>query len=756
MKNKLPFLIIVFLSLSIVQNVYSTSQFTKFLDNPVLSPNAIGWNSRGVTSPFILRTANEYRMYYAGNDGFRTYIGLALSSDGINWTNYVNNPIFPQTESENNAEAPSIIYNGSMYTMWYQNFIKRPNSIETSIYRAVSSDGINWKNEPEGAVIKPESGWGASGVNNPVVIFSNNIYRMWLTSAETGHWSIGYAESNDGINWILNPNNPVITANQPWEGIDADGPSVIQNGSNFELFFHGGGDISYAYSIDGHNWIKPPEMNPVITRSGFDWDGMTSPNVLMLSNGTRALWYSGRNSNSSPYWQIGLATDGPWPTATPIPTESPTPTPTSTPTPTPTPIPTPTIPPVTKAVIIPGLGASMNSEAIQSCSDTNPDAWQSWYPTDQTYKTLKNTLTKYGYKVAFFYFDWRKSPQTIALELRQFLNSNLMKNEKVHVVAHSMGGLVARSYIETEKEKNRISTLVTVGTPHEGTVLAYPAWSAGNIWGDLTWRLAGTLTLHYCRLAHPEMNARQIIQTYFPATQTLLPTFNYLRKLPSLSFIDVNTMNARNSLLPTPFAAPFYGTNVITFSGTGHKTLDKLDVRNPFYLDNKSGNWLDGRPFTRRYTSKGDGTILISSSSLEDAPSYVLNGDHAEIISSRTAVKEIVEKVNNSTVNVQFADSTKLHTILILTTDTATVDTNLPADYVWKNKDTLIFFNPKKGKYQTKVGTKKTNTRIHATVLSDTDDETEQIQEITLDTKGTFQTTLDYTSPTLFGALIPK
>lgn len=46
----------------------------------------------------------------------------------------------------------------------------------------------------------------------------------------------------------------------------------------------------------------------------------------------------------------------------------------------------------------------------------------------------------------------------------------------VNVVAHSMGGLVTRYYVRGRRQESRISTLVTLGTPHHGSDLASYAY----------------------------------------------------------------------------------------------------------------------------------------------------------------------------------------------------------------------------------------------------------------------------------------
>ncbi len=45
--------------------------------------------------------------------------------------------------------------------------------------------------------------------------------------------------------------------------------------------------------------------------------------------------------------------------------------------------------------------------------------------------------------------------------------------ERVHVIGHSMGGLVARYFVQRMGGDSRVHTLVTLGTPHEGTAPAH-------------------------------------------------------------------------------------------------------------------------------------------------------------------------------------------------------------------------------------------------------------------------------------------
>ncbi|MGZ4594426.1 MAG: esterase/lipase family protein [Actinomycetes bacterium] len=45
--------------------------------------------------------------------------------------------------------------------------------------------------------------------------------------------------------------------------------------------------------------------------------------------------------------------------------------------------------------------------------------------------------------------------------------------ERIHVIGHSMGGLIARYYVQCLGGDDRVHTLVTLGSPHNGTLPAY-------------------------------------------------------------------------------------------------------------------------------------------------------------------------------------------------------------------------------------------------------------------------------------------
>ncbi|NEK86166.1 alpha/beta fold hydrolase [Blastococcus saxobsidens] len=46
-------------------------------------------------------------------------------------------------------------------------------------------------------------------------------------------------------------------------------------------------------------------------------------------------------------------------------------------------------------------------------------------------------------------------------------------HDRVHVVGHSLGGLIARYHVQRQGGDERVDSLITLGTPHQGSVLAH-------------------------------------------------------------------------------------------------------------------------------------------------------------------------------------------------------------------------------------------------------------------------------------------
>jgi triacylglycerol lipase len=66
--------------------------------------------------------------------------------------------------------------------------------------------------------------------------------------------------------------------------------------------------------------------------------------------------------------------------------------------------------------------------------------------------------------------DVRSTATRLGAEIEQICEET--GSEQIHVVGHSLGGLIARYYVQRLGGDQRVHTCVTLGTPHQGTVAA--------------------------------------------------------------------------------------------------------------------------------------------------------------------------------------------------------------------------------------------------------------------------------------------
>lgn len=129
------------------------------------------------------------------------------------------------------------------------------------------------------------------------------------------------------------------------------------------------------------------------------------------------------------------------------------------------------------------------------------------------YGQLLLTLAR-NWHVHAFWYDWRKDLRLAAADLQARINSWFGEDAIVHIVAHSVGGLVARAYIQQYPTSwARGGRLIMLGTPNFGTYTATQG-IVGQI--DLV-RWIDLLDIH-----HDLAQARAVVHS-FPALYQLLP-----------------------------------------------------------------------------------------------------------------------------------------------------------------------------------------------------------------------------------------
>lgn len=358
--------------------------------------------------------------------------------------------------------------------------------------------------------------------------------------------------------------------------------------------------------------------------------------------------------------------------------------------------------PVTKVVLVPGMGASWNSDAILNCKlEGYAGDWSLAQYAESTYNSLLAALRDNGWSVLPYYYDWRKQIPTNGTALGNFIAGNTSENEKVNLVGHSMGGLLGRAYLELTAQGSKLSKLFTAGSPHRGATLAYPPWSGGEIWeNNLSLRIAMTFVLRRC--GGLLNNSRETIQRFVPSVQHLLPIFDYLRDNQTNALKDISTMQARNNWLPTGSFPPFWGITVGTLSGTGFPTLTEIRTRPRNRRDETLGNWTDGKPIGRINTNEGDGTVLLTSSQVLEADNRVLNQSHTGLVASAEGINTILSFLGGvgATSTNQVIEPTSALVIIAYPAHLWTTD---PSGKTIKDAAGMVaILNPKSGAYKLK------------------------------------------------------
>jgi len=173
--------------------------------NPILEASSGGWEQY-YTNSFCIEDENEYKLYYTAMQPNWMEVGLATSSDGISWTKCPSNPVLPrnvQSWSSFRIIIGSILrVNGTYYAFYIGN--NQNLYAISSIGLATSTDGVNWTQYSDNPVIPYTSvPPGNATLSKPNVIYKNGLFHMYFLG--DGNWH--YATSSDGINWNID-NNP--------------------------------------------------------------------------------------------------------------------------------------------------------------------------------------------------------------------------------------------------------------------------------------------------------------------------------------------------------------------------------------------------------------------------------------------------------------------------------------------------------------------------------------------------------------------
>jgi predicted GH43/DUF377 family glycosyl hydrolase len=223
------------------------SGWKRYKANPVIG------NDRGECfDVFVLpRESGGYQMYFSWRS--KKSIAVVESNDGFEWSE----PKVVLTPSKNtnwewDVNRQSVLKKDGKYYMWYSGMTKgnlTDNSGTSQLGYAVSNDGINWERFLDPVMI-PDQSWEQKCIMCPHVNWNEEkkIYQMYYSA---GGWFepdvIGYAESIDGRSWKKH-NKPIFwpVYKNLWERERTTACQVLFHKGWYYMFYIGFEDIHKA------------------------------------------------------------------------------------------------------------------------------------------------------------------------------------------------------------------------------------------------------------------------------------------------------------------------------------------------------------------------------------------------------------------------------------------------------------------------------------------------------------------------------
>lgn len=238
------------------------TQFAPYADNPVFTAGGEGkWDVKIRERGWIIRDGDRWRMWYTGYDGTRPglkMLGLATSTDGLNWKPDPRNPIYRQHW----CEDMMVVKEGDTYYM----FAEGADDVAQLL---TSPDGVAWTRvgplDIRTVDGKPLS---AGPYGTPTALRKGETWYLFYERMDRGIW---LATSPDMKVWCNVQDEPVLTRGP--EAYDQHAVAlnqVIEHDGAYYAYYHGSDtpewrewSVNLARSDDLVHWQKYPR-NPVL------------------------------------------------------------------------------------------------------------------------------------------------------------------------------------------------------------------------------------------------------------------------------------------------------------------------------------------------------------------------------------------------------------------------------------------------------------------------------------------------------------
>jgi pimeloyl-ACP methyl ester carboxylesterase len=246
-----------------------------------------------------------------------------------------------------------------------------------------------------------------------------------------------------------------------------------------------------------------------------------------------------------------------------------------------------------------------------------------------SYLGLKLRLQAAGFDVCLYDFDWRQDLQTVAAQLAARVRAEA--GRPVSLVAHSMGGLVARAALALPGLEH-VQRLVALGAPFTGSFAVVQALRGSY---PVVRRLAAMDQHH-----DAETLAREVFSS-FPSLYQMLPIEGRLTQLdlfdtaswpqsgpgPQPDLLQASRSFGAIAAAPDP--------RCVAIAGTRQRTVTGLSRQE--------------RQFSYQISSLGDGTVPLASASAGAALTYFIACEHSELARSESVARAVIDLLRGET-----------------------------------------------------------------------------------------------------------
>ena len=283
-------------------------------NTPVITRGAPGeMDSHQAVDPHVVEIDGDYYCYYGMSDSRNLRIGLAKSKNLVEWTKHGIALDTTKTGIEKvGVVTPYVIEVGEEYWMYYHSY----DGERDRGCLATSLDGISWTKYSGNPVVDVLAGSFYSRRIDPEVVFyepdEEPPFKMIFGAYEDTEFRCGYAESQDGKTWSIDP-HPVFTkgAAEEWDGVHAYPGHGIRMGDTYYLFYQGydgnSWRIGLAYCKDLRTWTRYAN-NPIVGLGNWNTVSAENPCLVKVGNNFVGLFcgaFSGSGIYPSSY-DIGL------------------------------------------------------------------------------------------------------------------------------------------------------------------------------------------------------------------------------------------------------------------------------------------------------------------------------------------------------------------------------------------------------------------------------------------------------------------